>query len=312
MSRITPAWFLFLFAPVTAEYLSGSSPALNPIVLVANMILYGCGVLLIRELKVRWQRGWLAVLILSIAYTIAEEGLMLNTLFDPIKNTTGRFAGVNWVWLAGMLVVHSLLSVVLPILMAETVFAAEAAKPWIKPRTFWLALAFFAADVFGLGRAFAPINRPGWVYYAVELGIIAACLISARFLPAMKPESDGPSRSARWYYFAFLIGTLATITAGVIAPVLPLPAWVQISLMFAVYIGFLCYARRNHGFSPTLPPMSRLACAAGIISFWILACPLSVMFRGSGGPPVVAVLMTIFLLSLRKRLAGDCLKGFAH
>lgn len=53
MKKIPPAWFLFFFAPLTAEYVSGSSPYLNPFVLLANLLLYGPGALLIRELKAR-------------------------------------------------------------------------------------------------------------------------------------------------------------------------------------------------------------------------------------------------------------------
>src|SRR5258708_21779392 len=43
MKKISPAWFLFFFAPLTAEYVSGSSPYLNPFVLLANLLLYGPG-----------------------------------------------------------------------------------------------------------------------------------------------------------------------------------------------------------------------------------------------------------------------------
>ena len=93
MKKIPPAWFLFFFAPLTAEYVSGSSPYLNPFVLLANLLLYGPGALLIRELKARWRKGWLAVFILAVASVVAEEGLMLNTLFDPTKNTVGRLLG---------------------------------------------------------------------------------------------------------------------------------------------------------------------------------------------------------------------------
>src|SRR5271154_1179407 len=99
-----PSLFLFLLAPLTVEYVSGSSPYLNPFVYVGNFLLYGAGTILIRELKVRWRKGWLSVFIMAVAYVIAEEGLMLNTLFDPTKNTNGRWLGVNWVWTVGMLV----------------------------------------------------------------------------------------------------------------------------------------------------------------------------------------------------------------
>src|ERR1700685_1924093 len=107
MRRLPPAWFLFIFAPLTAEYVSGASPYLNPFVWLGNFFLYGVGTILIRELRVRWGKGWLSVFILAAAYMVAEEGLMLNTLFDPLQNTTGRALGVNWVWTVGMLLVHS-------------------------------------------------------------------------------------------------------------------------------------------------------------------------------------------------------------
>jgi hypothetical protein len=305
MNKLTPAWFLFLFAPITAEYLSGSSPFQNPIVLVANMILYGCGILLIREIKVRWHASWLAVFILSIAYTVLEEGLMLNTLFDPTKNTVGRFIGVNWVWTTGMLVVHSLISVLPPILVAEAAYANKAREPWLKLGTFWLILALFMANVFGLGHAFAPHNRPGCIYFIVELGIVSACLVAARYLPATKLENEFPFRSPRWYYFAFLIGTTATLAAGFAVPALPLPTLAKIGIMLAVYGAFLWIAQRNQAFSPILPPLSRLACASGIISFWILVSPVAIFMRHSFGPLVIAVLMSIFLLSQRNRLVSS-------
>src|SRR5271165_993684 len=144
MRRLPPAWFLFFFAPLTVEYVSGSSPYLNPFVLVANLLLYGAGTLLIRELKVRWGKGWLAVFILAAAYMVAEEGLMLNTLFDPRQNTAGRALGVNWVWTAGLLVVHSLVSIFAPIMLAEAVYPQRSDEPWLARRSFRLVLAAFA------------------------------------------------------------------------------------------------------------------------------------------------------------------------
>ena len=52
---------------------------LNPVQfvfqIVANLGLYGPGVILIREAFVRWKKGWASVLILGAAYGILEEGL---------------------------------------------------------------------------------------------------------------------------------------------------------------------------------------------------------------------------------------------
>jgi hypothetical protein len=299
-----PALFLFLFAPLPVEYVSGSSPYLNPFVYLGNFLLYGAGTILIREWRVRWRKGWLAVFILAVAYVIAEEGLMLNTLFDPTKNTSGRHWGVNWVWTAGMVVVHSLMSILAPILVAEAIYHEKADEPWVKPRTFYVLLALFWANVFGLGRLIAPANRPSLAYYLVEMGIIAACVWLAKLVPAPCPATaqSKPVRSPRWLYVASLIGMAVTMLTGFAAPTLPLPAIAQIAVILSVWAAFLGFLHDNRAFDPALDPLSRFAVASGIISFWILVSPITTLGRRNPGPLAFAVLVTAILLTKRKRL----------
>jgi hypothetical protein len=307
MNRISPAWFLFFFAPLTAEYVSGSSPYLNPFVLLANLLLYGPGALMIRELKVRWRKGWLAVFILAVAYMVAEEGLMLNTLFDPTRNTTGRLWGVNWVWTAGMVVVHSLVSIFAPILLAEAIYHEKANEAWVKPGTLGILLAAFSANVLGLGRLLAPSHRPGVCYYLAEAAIIGGCLWLANRVPAREPATaePKPDHSPRWLYVASLSGMLVTMIVGFAAPALPMPGAVKVVVMLAVYLGFLGFLHRSGAFNPSLDPLSRFTVACGIISFWILASPLMALAKGNVGPVVFAVLAAGFLASAHKRLKTE-------
>ena len=304
MKKIPPAWFLFLFAPLTAEYVSGSSPYLNPFVLLANLLLYGPGTLLIRELKVRWRKGWLAVFILAVAFVVAEEGLMLNTLFDPTKNTVGRLWGVNWVWTAGMVVVHSLVSIFMPILLAEAIYDEKANEPWVKPGTFYVLLAIFSANVLGFGRLLAPSNRPSAIYYVAEAIIIGVCLWLAERVPAPRPAA-AETKSARpplWLYVASLSGMLVTMVVGFAAPSLPLPGVAKVVVMLTVYLGFLGFLHHSRAFDPGLDSLSRFAVACGIISVWVLASPLMALAKGNVGPVVFAVLTAGFLASVQKRL----------
>jgi hypothetical protein len=304
MRRLPPAWFLFFFAPLTAEYVSGSSPYLNPFVWLGNLLLYGAGTLLIRELRVRWGKGWLAVFILAAAYMVAEEGLMLNTLFDPAKNTMGRSLGVNWVWTAGMLLVHSVVSIFAPILMAEAIYDEQSREPWIKRRTFWLLLAAFAGNVFGLGRLIAPANRPGVICYLVEGAFIGVCLWLARSAPAPRAAIDG-GRSERppiGLFVAVLGGMAVMMVIGFATPAVSIPAVAKVVVMIADYLAFLGLLRWCGVFRPGLDRLSRFAVASGIISFWVLVSPLTALTKGNVGPVFFGALVAVLLVNVQQRL----------
>jgi len=84
--KIKPALVLFLTAPIFGELFSGSSPLnefLNPITFTILSLLYGCGATLVRELVIRWQKGWISIFLLGAAYGIYEEGIMVQSFFDP-------------------------------------------------------------------------------------------------------------------------------------------------------------------------------------------------------------------------------------
>lgn len=97
---------LLFLSPITAELLSGSAPPVeffNPFGLMTLVVLYGCGAIILRELKIRWRKGYGVLLVLGAAYGIIEEGLMVKSFFYPywmdigILGVYGRWLGVNWV-----------------------------------------------------------------------------------------------------------------------------------------------------------------------------------------------------------------------
>ena len=151
---------LALLTPGIPEYLSGSSSttwlALNPtgfsVFLVLNMGLYTTGVLLIREAMVHWRRGWAPVFLLGFAYAIVEEGLALRTLYNPNAPQAGslgiygHWAGVNWVWTAGLLLFHSVFSITLPIVLFRLAFPRLKSEGLIHRRGVVLCLTFLTAD----------------------------------------------------------------------------------------------------------------------------------------------------------------------
>lgn len=83
MRRFLPVIVLVLITPLIAELLWGSTPIAYAARLLAILPMYGAGALLIRELVRRSKRGWTSILLLGAAYAIVEEGLALQSFFNP-------------------------------------------------------------------------------------------------------------------------------------------------------------------------------------------------------------------------------------
>lgn len=218
--RRHPVWLFLCFTPGMVEYLSGSSrvdgiviaPGVFLLFLALNLGLYGPGVLLVREAFVRWKPGWAGILLLGAAYGLLEEGTALSTLFNPHASVVGalgsygRFAGVNWVWSVGVLEVHIVYSVGLPILLLGLALPETRGRPLLTERQIPVALVIFAVDILVL------VGATGYYRTAPALLVAAALLagllyVVARRLPqgTLVPRSSGPSLSPRWF---FVLGLL--------------------------------------------------------------------------------------------------------
>src|SRR5512140_3257017 len=141
--RPGPGMALYLLSPVIAELMLGSSPPI-PFLLLSwtNIPMYGGGAILIRELAIRWRKGWPTIIALGVAYAVAEEGIIVRTFFDQgapqlagLKDYGWAF-GANWVWITSMAIYHSLVSIALPILLVTMAFPERAREPWVSTR--WL------------------------------------------------------------------------------------------------------------------------------------------------------------------------------
>lgn len=173
MKRIPPALFLIFLAPMIGELLSGSAPPVeffNPFSLLILSALYGSGAVLARELALRWNKRWPTILTLGLAYGVIEEGLMVKSFFDPnwmdlgILGTYGRLVGVNWVWSVSLTLYHATVSIAIPILLTELIFADRRDEPWTSRRGVTRLSILLAAVVLFGALAMAPY-RPPFVPY---------------------------------------------------------------------------------------------------------------------------------------------------
>ncbi len=86
---------LLLVPPILGEVISGSTPPLeflHPATFFLLVLLYGCGTLLIREIKVRWRVQW-SILFIAAAYGILEEGTMIQSCFNLDHGDLGELSG---------------------------------------------------------------------------------------------------------------------------------------------------------------------------------------------------------------------------
>ena len=75
---------LVFLSPVIAEVLYGSTHLTTLFLLIPQMAVYGCAALIIREVVRRRGGGWPSILLLGIAFSIAEECLILQTSLAPL------------------------------------------------------------------------------------------------------------------------------------------------------------------------------------------------------------------------------------
>ena len=231
--KARPLLCLLILTPGIPEYLSGSSnmallvisPPVFFLLLAANLGLYGSGVILIREAKIRWNKGWASVFLLGAAYGIVEEGLALRTLFNPASPVVGNLGvyghwlGVNWVWTVGLLIFHSVFSIGLPIFIFGLAFPDLKSKSLVSMRGIRLSILALTADsaLLSIFVNYWPAEIWGLLIFSsivVALLVFAAKILPANFLKPVRAEPRWRPRSF------FLIGAIffpTTLIAGGLA-----------------------------------------------------------------------------------------------
>lgn len=287
---IRPALALFLLAPLVAELCLGSTPLLLyfiPPILLLNLGLYGCGVLVVRELVVRWGRGWPSVLALGVAYAIVEEGLALLTMLDErtgprVDARLGSYGagpdGANWVWIATLCAYHAIFSIALPILLVQLAYPGQARRPWLRGRAVALAAAGLLLTVMA-ARGLVHLGTNADISDAQQGDSILVCLALAFLawrLPVRIGRADGtgspPSPRRVWLtVFAATVVFFVGFAWG--GKGFGWPAGVTIAAIVAIPVGVAFWLARVSA-RPGWSDRHRFAVAAGLLSFDVLIAPI--------------------------------------
>ncbi len=305
---ISPALVLLFLSPAIGELLSGSSPPVEFFSLpgfVLLTILYGGGAILARELMHRWNKGWLALLLLGASYGIAEEGLICKSFFDPnwadvgILGEYGRFLGVNWVWSLLLIFYHAVFSIAIPVLLVTLMFPEYSAREWISRRGWKLLFLLWIANGVFIFLSISPY-RPPFLPYLIALIIAIGLCVLARCMPYPKPAPE-KMRIVHpfWFGFTGFFATLGLFSLAWGLPNVGIPPWLSLLFMagLALAAGWVILKVLGNGIS--WPQRHQFALAAGALGFFILLAPLHEMDKtridNTAGMSLVGLLMLAFL-----------------
>src|SRR5262249_32215827 len=253
--RIAPIITLLVLAPIIVEFLFGSTQLSNIYLLLPQIGVYGAGALLIRSLVRYRGRGYGAILLLGLAFAVAEECVILQTGLAPLfvaidpQHIYGRSLGVNWVYLLSQLGYESVWAIVIPIQLTELLFPAQRSDPWLgKWGIVAASIVYLVSSVVAWylwGKAAQQISHgPGYeapaLTVAIAIGVIAALIIAALGPWWPWPRRSQSSRRAPrpWlvllvaFAFAVFWFVLVVLSVGV-APMLPAGAAVAGGLVLA-------------------------------------------------------------------------------
>jgi len=186
-------WTLLFLSPFIAELLSGSTRTSILFVFIPELMVWGVGALLGRELVRRWRAGGTSLLFLALALSIAEEFLIQQTSLAPLPfpgsyPDYGRRGGINLVYLLFMLGYESVWTVVVPVQITELFFPRQAGQPWLRLRGIILAcvafligcrIAWYGWTQQARPRLHAPPYPPPLGMIALGLVAIATLVVAA-------------------------------------------------------------------------------------------------------------------------------------
>jgi len=311
--RVPPALVLFFLAPAIAELLSGSAPPsefFNPFSFFLLASLYGSGALIIRELKVRWNKGYVSMFILGAAYGIIEEGLMVKSFFDPewmdlgILGSYGRWQSVNWVWAEWLTIYHAVFSIAIPITLVELAYVERRNERWIGNRML-IALITLLGTVTAFGYFFLTAYRPPLMQYILAATTVVLFIFLAWKVPSKMGKKGELQilKPSRLTLIGFLIA-LSLFSLFMAGPyIIPLPS-VLMLLGVALVFTVSSFLKRYRWNERTL--YHKFALTAGPIAFLILLTPLQELDKSRPDNPqgmlIVGIIALILLVLLKKRM----------
>jgi hypothetical protein len=315
-SKRKAAWFLVVLAPLIAEISFGSTALHFAYLILLWLPIYGAGILLIREVVRRTGRGWPSIILLGLAYELAEDGLGLQALSSPNLYHAASWApqifGLNIAYWEVNIIIHVVFSALIPIFLTDLIFPAYRAVPYLK-KTGLIITAIIAILGIAILRFTVPLtldptySEPLFIVIGCLIGITFWAIMALKVMPAKTvtalTENAIPSR--RMLGMTGLVGTV--VLFGLINPyggpfVHNYWAFLPMILFIAVAFGLLSVIRR-WAKSSQWTDRHTLALASGALIghsvFGLVAAHLELYDR-IGLAVLIAVMIWLLILLDRK------------
>ncbi|WP_278263004.1 hypothetical protein [Nocardia sp. AG03] len=309
----SPVAVLFVLSPLIGEIIGAAfrfSYLAQPLRAVAILYYYGAGVLLIREVvQRRGLNGW-GLLLLALAFAVLEEGLGLQTIFNPRgmdgETVYGRAFEVNWLWAVVVTGYHAVWSIVIPIVLTHLIFPAQRHTAWLSR-----SMLNVFAGVFVLGFAvfvFISLVRSDFRLSAAQIigGAAVAILLVWSAGRCRRPwattstkRCPGPA-TVGWAGFGAGLAWLMLYLVAFIGTPAPFVVWTLATLLFAAALAAIL---RRWVARPGWSRRHQLnGCLGAVLALWLFG--LFLVANGGRTDDIVfhfIVLTTVIVGYLRLR-----------
>ncbi|WP_084210846.1 hypothetical protein [Pseudonocardia acaciae] len=222
------AWALVVLAPVSAEVtFSGVTMPAMWLLLPALVVMYGAGVLLLRELVVRFGGGWPSLVVAGLVYELVEDGIGLQALTSPkLYNAADwgpRVLGFNTTYWESQIGYHVVFSVLIPVLLADLLFPGHRGRPYLRRGGLVMAGVGAVVGVALLRVGIAGTEDPGYqAPLPVVLGILVAVavllVVALRVLPGGVRGPVPAGHAPRPAVVALVAGAACACFLGLLMP----------------------------------------------------------------------------------------------
>ncbi len=305
-----------VLAPFLAETVASSNtPAVVfPVVLPIYLVIYGMPALLVRELWVRGRVGWPGILVLGLAYTVLNEGLVAATWFK-LAPGSGKVlvftasqalhaAGVNWAVAANLVVFHTAFSIVLPCVLAEVWAVPGRGVAWLRRTGMLVCSALVLLVMLGsltpkattrvcAGPALTTCSAGRRLSVLAILVLVGVALLMPRSRLDPRPLRGRPGNGA---LFASGFGfSLLFLVSFFVFPLTGRPLWSVIAAVLLIVLGAGLVVRWVR--SPEWDPRAAVALGAGAL----LPGMITSVKGFAVGQPLAAALACVLLWRLARR-----------